>query len=141
MGKKIEREAINEQEIIASFLQDEPADHNALLPAVPQPEPTAPESPPAPVRDESRRRRGREQGYEALFIRPSSVTARTGKMVYIRTEFHDTIQRITQVIGGGSLSLSAFIDNVLAHHFDTYREEIERLYESKHTGVFTKKGK
>lgn len=84
---------------------------------------------------------GTPSDYEALFIRPSPVKARAGKMVYIRTEFHDTIQRITQVIGGGSLPLSAFIDNVLSHHFNTYREEIERLYESKHTGVFIKKGK
>ena len=99
MVKHTERDGIDEQEIIASFLPDEPTDHNALVHAAKQVDeirPSSSEVPAAPV-GEPRRRKSREQDYEKLFIHESSVTARTGKMVYIRTEFHDTIQRITQV--------------------------------------------
>ena len=39
-------------------------------------------------------------------------------MVYVRPEYHDRIMRITRVIGHGRLSLSAYIDHVLTHHFD-----------------------
>ena len=79
--------------------------------------------------------------YEKLFIHESSVTARTGQRVYIRTEFQDTIQRNPKVLGANALSLSGFIDNVLAHHFDIYEAEITRLYEMKHKGVFNRKRK
>lgn len=143
MVKHTERDGIDEQEIIASFLPDEPTDHNALVHAAKQVDeirPSSSEVPAAPV-GEPRRRKSRELDYETLFIYESSVTARTGKMVYIRTEFHDTIQRITQVIGDNALSLSGFIDNVLAHHFDIYEAEITRLYEMKHKGVFNRKRK
>lgn len=141
MGKKVSREEINEKEIIASFLQDEPADHESLVRSAQAD--TEIESPPAlaPTKEESRRRRGKDQDYQTLFIKESSVTARTGKMVYIRGDFHDTIQRITHVIGDHSLSLSGFIDNVLEHHFSTYSDEITRLYDAKYKGVFTKNQK
>lgn len=118
---------IDEKAIIASFLPDEP--ENAAIPE-PISEP--------PPREDTRRRKSREPDYETLFIRKVSITVRRGKMVYIRPEFHDTIQRITQVIGDNTLTLSGFIDNVLAHHFDTYADEISRLYDRKYKGVFAK---
>ena len=69
--------------------------------------------------------------YEAVFTKKSPVTARTGKMVYIRKDFHETIQWICKVIGENEVSLSGYIDNVLKHHFETYENEINRLYDDK----------
>ncbi len=40
-----------------------------------------------------------------------------------------------QIIGDNQVSLSSFIDNVLAHHFNTYGNEITRLYNEKHKGI------
>ena len=77
----------------------------------------------------------KQQSYETLFVKKSTITARSGKMVYIRREFHDTIQAVCQIIGNNQVSLSSFIDNVLAHHFDTYGNEITRLYNEKHKGI------
>ena len=80
MVKHTERDGIDEQEIIASFLPDEPTDHNALVHAAKQVDeirPSSSEVPAAPV-GEPRRRKSREQDYEKLFIHESSVTARTG---------------------------------------------------------------
>lgn len=74
-------------------------------------------------------------GYRKTFIRKSGITARTGKMVYIRRDFHDTIQAICRVIGNSEVSLSGYIDNVLVHHFETYGGEITRLYDEKHKGI------
>ncbi|MGD9558943.1 MAG: DUF3408 domain-containing protein, partial [Mangrovibacterium sp.] len=86
-------------------------------------------------KDEPRRRRSKEQDYETLIVKDSSITARTGKMVYIRRDFHDTIQTICRVIGSNEVSLSGYIDNILVHHFETYGSEITRLYEEKHKGI------
>ena len=135
MAKTVKKEDIDEKAIIASFLQDEPTDHDALVreneeTGNEQPAPTV-ESP----KEETKRRRGKEPDYETLFVKESGITARTGKMVYIRRGFHDTIQSVCQVIGGNEVSLSSFIDNVLAHHFDTYGNEITRLYNEKHKGI------
>ncbi|MDR1897315.1 MAG: DUF3408 domain-containing protein, partial [Prevotellaceae bacterium] len=56
-------------------------------------------------REDGKRKRNRAQDYESLFIRESNITARLGKTVYIRKEFHDRIQKIVQVIGGNDVSI------------------------------------
>lgn len=82
----------------------------------------------------------RQSDYGSLFIRKSEITARKGKMTYIRPDFHDTIQTVCRMIGDNDVTLSGYIDNVLAHHFETFGTEITRLYNEKHKGIhFLKK--
>ena len=49
------------------------------------------------TKEEGRRRRGKGQDYERLFIRNAPSNTRSGKTVYIRKEFHE---RITDLSGG-----------------------------------------
>lgn len=72
-----------------------------------------------------------QKSYELLFIRTAPTTARSGKTVYIRKEFHDRIMRIAQTIGNNELSLFSYIDNVLEHHFNTYQGDITELYRKR----------
>ncbi|MCI9244165.1 MAG: DUF3408 domain-containing protein [Alistipes sp.] len=132
MAKTVKKEDIDEKSIIASFLQDEPTEHDALVRGN-EADNTLSRS--EVVREDTRRRRNREQDYETLFIREPRTVARIGKTTYIRQEFHDTIQSVCRVVGEGKVSLSGYIDNVLAHHFDTYGDEITRLYDEKHKGI------
>ena len=81
-------------------------------------------------KEESKRRR-KTQDYENLFIRESGITARLGKTVYIRKEFHDRILKIIQVVGNNEVSLFSYIDNVLAHHFDNFQEDISQTYRQR----------
>lgn len=139
MAKTNKKEDIDEKAIIASFLQDEPTDHEAL---VKQNEDNNEEEPAPEVvvpKEENRRKRSKEQDYETLFIKGSSITARTGKMIYIRREFHDTLLSVCRVIGENEISLSGYIDNVLSHHFANYESEITRLYDQKHKGIKIRK--
>jgi hypothetical protein len=135
MKKTINKVDINEKAIIASFLQDEPEDHDSLvnenMEIITEQSILQPETP----KEDNRRKRAKEQDYEMLFVKESTTTARAGKMVYIRRDFHDTILSICRVIGNNQLSLSGYIDNVLVHHFDTYGSEITRLYSEKHKGI------
>ena len=64
------------------------------------------------------------------------VKAREGKMAYVRPEFHERIMRITRVIGHDRLSLSAYIDHVLAHHFKQCEEAIKSHYAKNYNPVF-----
>ena len=134
MAKETNIEGIDENFIINSFRQDDltlppsaramesPTDAEAA-----DPEPLPPEE----QREEPRRRKSRnkEPDYRSLFLKEATIPARIGKTVYIRKEYHERIQLILRVIGKDEVSLFSYIDNVLAHHFDMFQEEIKRLYE------------
>lgn len=70
----------------------------------------------------------RWQEYEERFVRESEITARRGRQIYIRPEFHDRIQKIIQVIGGNGVSMASYVDNVLAAHFEEQRENITESF-------------
>ena len=92
---------------------------------------------PESLKEENRRRRGKSQDYESLFIRGAGgITAREGKTVYIRKQYHDRILKIVRVIGGNELSLFSYLDNVMEHHFALFQEEITTLYNKKNEGIF-----
>ncbi len=133
MVKTVKKEDIDEKAIIASFLQDEPTDHDSLVNETRE----SAEEPPAvqaeAPKEESRRRKSKGQDYENLFIRNTDTSTRSGKTAYIRKEFHDRITRIVQVIAGNELTLFSYLDNVLEHHFNTYQEEISDLYKKRNT--------
>jgi hypothetical protein len=135
MAKTFKKEDIDEKAIIASFLQDGPVDHESLVRENNESAGETPVQKTETPNDETRRKHGKGQDYETLFVKESSITARTGKMVYIRRDFHDTIQAVCRVIGNNEVSLSGYIDNVLAHHFKTYGNEITRLYNENHKGI------
>jgi hypothetical protein len=71
----------------------------------------------------------RVQKYESLFVKESDLTAREGKSVYVRQEFHNRISRIVQVSGQNRVSIFSYIDNVLDNHLKNYRDEISESYE------------
>jgi len=89
-------------------------------------------SSPEPPKEETRSKRAGLQEYESLFIKETDLPpARFGKSVYIRKEYHDQISQIISVIGGNEVSLFGYIDNVLAHHLENYRDEIVRSFKRK----------
>ena len=144
MAKKINVDEIDESFIIASVRKDRtgvkeitPPPLAPLPGSAPQQKEESPEEEtPVPAietaKEESRTKRSSGQEYELLFIRETDLPpARFGKSVYIRKEYHDRISQITSVIGGNEVSLFAYIDNVLAHHFENYQEDITRSFKKK----------
>ena len=77
-----------------------------------------------------------EDDYLEMFIKGAETAARSGKMAYVRREYHDRIMRITRVIGHDRLTLSAYIDHVLAHHFKQCEEAIKSEYAKNYDSVF-----
>lgn len=73
--------------------------------------------------------KARREIYRSLFLKEVAIPARIGKTVYVRKEYHESIQLILRVIGKDEVSLFSYIDNVLAHHFDMFQEDIKKLYE------------
>lgn len=143
MAKKTKVEEIDPDFIINAFRQDDPTiplsarstgrtaeeedETKGLLgqetAAPPMPAETDGSGP-----ERRRRQKSREQEYLALFMKEASIPARMGKTVYVRKEFHERIQLILRIIGKDEVSLFSYIDNVLAHHFDSFGQEIKKLY-------------
>jgi hypothetical protein len=145
MEKKINVDEIDESFIVAAVRRERVAQEITPPPLVPLPA-TAPvqtgesireeapvPSPPEPRKEEPRGKRAGQIEYEALFIRENDLPpARFGKSVYIRKEYHDRISHIVSVIGGNEVSLFGYIDNVLAHHFDNFQDDIIRSFKKNH---------
>lgn len=86
---------------------------------------------------DGKRRKGKQGAdYDSTFLKGMDIPARYGKPVYVRREYHERIAKISMMLTGGKVSLSAYIDNVLAQHFEQYREEIEAAYAGKMDKLF-----
>ena len=88
-------------------------------------EPTQKETPKNEVMDE----------YQERYIRRSENPARSGKMTYIRKEYHETIMRLVSVINREDMSLSGYIDHVLTEHFQKYGEVIKEVYKKNNKDI------
>lgn len=88
------------------------------------------------VPDGKRRKTRQSADYDTAFLKGMDIPARYGKPVYVRREYHERIAKISLMLTGGKVSLSAYIDNVLAQHFEQYREEIEAAYAGKLETLF-----
>lgn len=135
MARKTRIEDIDSDAIINSFRQDDtsipPAARSTdgSVPAPPKEElqSVVPATASQPKEEPERRRRSgppEKSYYDATFVRSSNLTARLGKQVYIRKEFHDRIQKMLHVMGGNEVTIASFLDNVLAHHFTQFQDEI-----------------
>lgn len=97
------------------------------------------------VRTENRRKQSaasviapleNEEDYLEMFIKGAETAARSGKMAYVRREYHDRIMRITRVIGKDKLTLSGYLDHVLTQHFLQCENVIKKLYDKNYEDVF-----
>jgi hypothetical protein len=120
------KEAIDEQYLIAMMAKETPEETGKAISTKNEKEVTEP-----------RKKKNRpSEDFDELFLRNSEETARMGKTIYIRKEYHERIQRICQTLGENQISLYSYIDNVLTHHFETYRDEIQEKYEQKQKPIF-----
>lgn len=104
--------------------------------AVPAEYAAAEKAPDGKVPDGKRRKAKQAADYDSTFLKGMDIPARYGKPVYVRREYHERIAKISILLTGGKVSLSAYIDNVLAQHFEQYREEIEAAYAGKMEKLF-----
>ncbi len=142
MGKKLKIDDIDENFIINSFRQEE-----FTAPVEEQKTDTGDENMPenkvvsstkrVSAEDSHRRKlKGREADFKELFLKEAAISARFGKTTYVRKEYHERIQRIVRVIGKDEVSLFSYIDNVLAHHFASFQDEITELYNMNNNSIF-----
>lgn len=140
MAKKARIEDIDSDAIINSFRMDDASippearstDGNTLdAPPEEEAQTTIPPPVSRPKEESERRRRNsrpEKPDYDSMFVRESNVTARLGKQVYIRKEYHDRILKMLHVIGGNEVTIASFLDNVLTYHFMQFQDEIAESF-------------
>lgn len=127
--------------VISSFKNKERRNHPSAVPKALVPEyekkqgeqPEEAEKPAATVqaetiREEAKRKRSKSPDYESLFLADAGIPTRSGKLVSIREKYHKRIAKVVQSLGKKEVSIFSYIDNVLSHHFDTYQNEINEIY-------------
>ena len=86
-------------------------------------------------KDKKQPKRSVEINYESIFLKKTDTNARDGKAVYIRPAFHEKLTRILQVIGDDKVSIYAYLDNLLDHHFNEFSEQINKSYNDKYKPI------
>ena len=75
------------------------------------------------------RKKREASDYEKLFLeRKASVDRR---QTYIDADLYKKISSFLPVIAGHQFSITAYVNNILAHHLEQHKEDINELYERK----------
>jgi hypothetical protein len=74
------------------------------------------------------RKKKEAQDYETVFLQRKAGVPR--RQTYISSQLYEKIIRFLPVIANG-LSITGYIDNILIHHLEQHKEDINELYERK----------
>src|SRR5690606_3754422 len=77
-----------------------------------------------------------KEDYCGQFFKIPNTTASKGKSVYVRQEHHETFNRLTNNMGIDKLTIYAYLDNIIEHHFQEFGELIKEIYNEKHKPLF-----
>jgi sensor histidine kinase regulating citrate/malate metabolism len=77
-----------------------------------------------------------KEDYCGQFFKTPNTRASKGKSVYVRQEHHETFNRLTNIMGIDKLTIYAYLDNIIEHHFQEFGELINEIYNEKHKPLF-----
>lgn len=93
-----------------------------------------PESPkemkPKP-KEKPRSSSSKKADYEETFLVNRFPSGRSGKVVYIRPEYHERLLRIVQLTREEKTTLYSYIDNILEHHFREFGDDITNYFNER----------
>lgn len=74
--------------------------------------------------------------YVEQFLTHHTMTKRGDKSIYIRPEYHERLSRIIQIVADDEIPLYAYLDNILAYHFEMFEKEITDDFNNKYRPIF-----
>ncbi|TXF78857.1 DUF3408 domain-containing protein [Chryseobacterium sp.] len=87
-------------------------------------------------KNKDKSKRNNDVRYVENFLTHHSMTKRGDKSIYIRAEYHERLSRIIQIIADDQIPLYAYLDNILAHHFEMFEKEITDDFHNKYRPIF-----
>lgn len=83
------------------------------------------------TRGRSKTSSSKKVDYEETFLINRFPSGRNGKVVYIRSEFHERLLRIVQLTREDKVTLYSYIDNILEYHFREFGEDITSYFNER----------
>ena len=81
-------------------------------------------------RHQRKERRKSDKGdYESLFICRNTLKNR--KTIYIAKELQDILAEIVMSMRNKDMTIGIYVENIILHHFEIYKDEINKLAEMK----------
>src|SRR5690606_19403955 len=77
-----------------------------------------------------------KEDYCDQFFKIPNTIASKGKSVYVRQEYHDKFNRFTNSMGIDKLTIFAYLDNIIEHHFQEFGKLITEIYNEKNKPLF-----
>ena len=78
----------------------------------------------------------KKRNYEEVFLTNRYPSGRSGKVVYIRPEYHERLLRIVQLTREEKTTLYSYIDNILEQHFNDFGTEIQNFFNERNKPIF-----
>ncbi|MDV3709442.1 conjugal transfer protein TraB [Elizabethkingia anophelis] len=85
----------------------------------------------AKPKEKSRGSSSKKADYEETFLVNRFPSGRSGKVVYIRPEYHERLLRIVQLTREEKTTLYSYIDNILEHHFREFGDDITDYFNER----------
>jgi len=80
---------------------------------------------------ESRRRRQSMPDFERTFLRLLDIRYRAA--IYISVETKRKVLEVVRKLGDDRMTLTSYVENILLHHLESYKEDINRLHKEQNT--------
>lgn len=81
-------------------------------------------------------KRENEITYVEQFLTHHTMSKRGDKSIYIRQEYHERLSRIIQIVADDQIPLYAYLDNILAYHFEMFEKQITDDFNNKYRPIF-----
>lgn len=74
-------------------------------------------------------RKKRQCDFKATFF--SRMELEDRQPLYVSRKVHERITAIVNEVGGRKSTVSSYVENIMLHHLETFKAEIDKLYEDK----------
>lgn len=76
-----------------------------------------------------RKKRNNQGDFKTIFF--SRMELEDRQPLYVSRKVHERITAIVNEVGGRKSTVSSYVENIMLHHLETFKAEIDKLYEDK----------
>ncbi|KXH84926.1 DUF3408 domain-containing protein [Chryseobacterium kwangjuense] len=121
--KDLEKPVVDEDYLMQIMSGDEPAPEKVVGRQDEQKE--------SKLRERSKTTLPKKVDYEETFLVNRFPSGRNGKVVYIRSEYHERLLRIVQLTREDKVTLYSYLDNILEYHFREFGGDITDYFNER----------
>ncbi len=101
--------------------------------AEPHPEDAPPPETASAGTAEPRRRRAPLPDFEKTFLLPQDNTRTSRSSIYVSAHIKRMITEVVKKIGQEHMTVTAYVDNILRHHLELYKDDINRIHKEQNS--------